>query len=66
MSVYNVSKHAVVALSECLFTELQMTDKRLHVSVLCPMFAKTRLADARRNRPAVPKIRPNRMGSSMR
>jgi NAD(P)-dependent dehydrogenase (short-subunit alcohol dehydrogenase family) len=51
MSVYNVSKHAVVALSECLFAELQMTDKKLHVSVLCPMFAKTRLADARRNRP---------------
>lgn len=52
MSVYNVSKHAVVSLSECLFAELQMTDKKLHVSVLCPMFAKTRLAEARRNRPA--------------
>lgn len=50
MSIYNVSKHAVVALSECLFTELQLTDQKLHVSVLCPMFAKTRLADARRNR----------------
>jgi NAD(P)-dependent dehydrogenase (short-subunit alcohol dehydrogenase family) len=52
MSAYNVSKHAVIALSECLFAELRMTSDRLHVSVLCPMFARTRLAEARRNRPA--------------
>lgn len=51
MGSYNVSKHAVVALSECLYAELQLASNCLHVSVLCPTFANTRLADARRNRP---------------
>jgi NAD(P)-dependent dehydrogenase (short-subunit alcohol dehydrogenase family) len=52
MSAYNVSKHAVVALSECLYAELQLTTDRIHVSVLCPAFAKTRLAESARNKPA--------------
>jgi NAD(P)-dependent dehydrogenase (short-subunit alcohol dehydrogenase family) len=51
MSAYNVSKHAVVALSECLYAELQLTTPKIHVSVLCPAFSKTRLADSGRNRP---------------
>jgi NAD(P)-dependent dehydrogenase (short-subunit alcohol dehydrogenase family) len=51
MSAYNVSKHAVVALSECLYAELQLTTEKIHVSVLCPAFSKTRLADSGRNRP---------------
>jgi NAD(P)-dependent dehydrogenase (short-subunit alcohol dehydrogenase family) len=51
MSAYNVSKHAVVALSECLYAELQLTTNKIHVSVLCPAFSKTRLADSGRNRP---------------
>jgi NAD(P)-dependent dehydrogenase (short-subunit alcohol dehydrogenase family) len=51
MSAYNVSKHAVVALSECLYAELQLTTEKIHVSVLCPAFSKTRLADSARNRP---------------
>jgi NAD(P)-dependent dehydrogenase (short-subunit alcohol dehydrogenase family) len=51
MSAYNVSKHAVVALSECLYSELQLTTDRIHVSVLCPAFAKTQLADSTRNKP---------------
>jgi NAD(P)-dependent dehydrogenase (short-subunit alcohol dehydrogenase family) len=51
MSAYNVSKHAVVALSECLYAELQLTSDKVHVSVLCPAFSKTRLAESRRNRP---------------
>ncbi len=51
MSAYNVSKHAVVALSECLYAELQLTSPRVHVSVLCPAFSKTRLAESARNRP---------------
>jgi NAD(P)-dependent dehydrogenase (short-subunit alcohol dehydrogenase family) len=45
MSAYNVSKHAVVALSECLYAELKLTTDRIHVSVLCPPWARTRLAD---------------------
>lgn len=52
MSAYNVSKHAVVALSECLFAELQLTTDKIGVSVLCPAWAKTQLADSTRNRPA--------------
>jgi NAD(P)-dependent dehydrogenase (short-subunit alcohol dehydrogenase family) len=51
MSAYNVSKHAVVALSECLYAELQLTTSKIHVSVLCPAFAKTRLAESARNKP---------------
>ena len=51
MSAYNVSKHAVVALSECLYAELQLTTDKIHVSVLCPAFSRTRLAESSRNKP---------------
>lgn len=51
MSAYNVSKHAVVALSECLYAELQLATDNIHVSVLCPAWAKTRLAESARNKP---------------
>ena len=51
MAAYNVSKHAVVALSECLRAELQLTTAKIHVSVLCPAFSKTRLAESFRNKP---------------
>ncbi len=51
MSAYNVSKHAVVALSECLYAELQLTTDKIGVSVLCPAFSKTRLAESARNKP---------------
>ncbi len=51
MSAYNVSKHAVVALSECLYAELQLTTDKIRVSVLCPAFSKTRLAESARNKP---------------
>lgn len=52
MSAYNVSKYAVVALSECLHAELLLTTDKIRVSVLCPAFARTRLAESTRNRPA--------------
>jgi NAD(P)-dependent dehydrogenase (short-subunit alcohol dehydrogenase family) len=51
MSAYNVSKHAVVALSECLYSELRLTTDKIHVSVLCPAFARTRLLESGRNKP---------------
>jgi NAD(P)-dependent dehydrogenase (short-subunit alcohol dehydrogenase family) len=51
MGAYNVSKHSVVALSECLFAELQLTTDKVHVSVLCPAFSKTRLSESARNKP---------------
>jgi len=52
MSAYNVTKHGVVTLSETLEKELRMTNSKLHVSVLCPGFVRTGIADSDRNRPA--------------
>jgi NAD(P)-dependent dehydrogenase (short-subunit alcohol dehydrogenase family) len=51
-SVYCATKHAVVTLSECLSHELAMEGARIGVSVLCPAFAPTGIANAERNRPA--------------
>ncbi len=51
-SVYCVSKHGVVTLSECLHHELQAAGGAIGVSVLCPAFFKTGIADSERNRPA--------------
>ena len=50
-SIYHMSKHAVVALSECLYHELQMKGGNIHVSVLCPEGVATRINAAGRNRP---------------
>jgi NAD(P)-dependent dehydrogenase (short-subunit alcohol dehydrogenase family) len=50
--IYNVTKHAVVALSETLYHELALAKATIKVSVLCPGFVKTRIMDAARNRPA--------------
>ena len=52
MSIYNVSKHAVVTLSETLHKELSLMEAPVKVSVLCPGFVSTRILDAERNRPA--------------
>ena len=51
-SVYCVSKHGVVTMSECLNHELRRANSPIGVSVLCPAFVPTRIADAERNRPA--------------
>ncbi|MGH8429600.1 MAG: SDR family NAD(P)-dependent oxidoreductase [Solimonas sp.] len=51
-SAYCVSKHGVVVLSECLHHELQAAQASIHVSVLCPAYVNTGIADAARNRPA--------------
>jgi NAD(P)-dependent dehydrogenase (short-subunit alcohol dehydrogenase family) len=51
MGIYNVTKHAVVTLSETLHGELTMEGGAVGVSVLCPGWVKTRIADASRNRP---------------
>jgi NAD(P)-dependent dehydrogenase (short-subunit alcohol dehydrogenase family) len=52
MGVYNVSKHAVVTLSESLFHDLRVAGANIGVTVLCPAFVPTGIADAERNRPA--------------
>ena len=52
MGIYNVTKHAIVTLSETLHHELTLSGTKLKVSVLCPAWVNTALADADRNRPA--------------
>ena len=52
MAPYNASKHAVVALSETLHHEMAMMAPHVKVSVLCPGWVRTRIADSERNRPA--------------
>jgi NAD(P)-dependent dehydrogenase (short-subunit alcohol dehydrogenase family) len=49
---YSVTKHAVVALSEGLHFQLAQRGAPVGVSVLCPGWVRTRIADADRNRPA--------------
>lgn len=52
MGVYNVSKHAVVALSETLYHDLRLAGSTVGVSVLCPAFVPTGIAQSQRSRPA--------------
>jgi NAD(P)-dependent dehydrogenase (short-subunit alcohol dehydrogenase family) len=52
MGVYNVSKHAVVALSETLYHDLSLVTERVRAHVLCPFFVPTGIAQSGRNRPA--------------
>lgn len=51
MGVYNVSKHAVVALSETLYQDLRLVTERIGASVLCPYFVPTGIHRSERNRP---------------
>lgn len=52
MGTYNVSKHAVVTLSETLHGDLAMSGAEgVGVSVLCPAFVKTQIHLSARNRP---------------
>ncbi len=52
MGSYNVSKFGVVALSETLTREMQQAETSVGVSVLCPAFVKTQIAQSQRNMPA--------------
>jgi len=49
---YNVTKHAVVTLSESLHHDLRERNSRVGVSVLCPAYVPTGIADSERSRPA--------------
>src|SRR5580698_5014975 len=48
---YNATKQAVVAISETLFKDLQAVGAPVGVSVLCPGFVRTRIAESERHRP---------------
>jgi NAD(P)-dependent dehydrogenase (short-subunit alcohol dehydrogenase family) len=50
-AAYTLSKHAVIALSECLFHELAMAGTKVGVSVLCPAAVKTKIYEAEQHRP---------------
>jgi NAD(P)-dependent dehydrogenase (short-subunit alcohol dehydrogenase family) len=52
MGVYNVSKHAVVSLSETLYQDLALVTTQVHAHVLCPFFVPTGITASHRNRPA--------------
>ena len=52
MGAYNVSKHAVVSLSETLYQDLALVTEQVHASVLCPYFVPTGIHMSHRNRPA--------------
>lgn len=53
MAVYNVTKHAVVTLSETLHHDLRLQNSRVGVSVLCPAYVPTGIADSERARPGM-------------
>lgn len=50
LAAYNVSKFGVVTLSEGLHHDLTLRKSNIKVSVLCPAWVKTRIAESERNR----------------
>jgi NAD(P)-dependent dehydrogenase (short-subunit alcohol dehydrogenase family) len=52
MGVYNVSKHAVVSLTETMYQDLQLIEAPIGASVLCPYFVPTGISDSLRNAPS--------------
>ncbi|MGJ7487955.1 SDR family oxidoreductase [Variovorax sp. LT2P21] len=51
MGVYNVSKHAVVSLTETLYQDLALVTDQIGASLLCPYFVATGIHSSERNRP---------------
>jgi len=52
MSIYEATKHAVVAITESLRMEFEMLGSAISASVVCPGFVATNIGDSERNRPA--------------
>jgi NAD(P)-dependent dehydrogenase (short-subunit alcohol dehydrogenase family) len=48
---YHMSKHAALAISECLYHELKLSQSQIGVSVLCPELIDTGIAKSERCRP---------------
>ena len=51
MGIYNISKHAVVSMSETLYQDLALVTDQISASVLCPFFVPTGISASHRNRP---------------
>ena len=49
--IYGITKHAVVALSESLQSDLAPFNPKIKVLALCPGFIKTKITESERNRP---------------
>ena len=62
-SAYTVTKHAAVALTEVLYQDLMVRTTQIGVSVLCPAYFPTRIADSARNRPAALRDRAAQPGA---
>ncbi|AVS67507.1 hypothetical protein C8245_19135 [Paracidovorax avenae] len=60
MGIYNVSKHAVVSLTETLYQDLALVTDQIGASVLCPYFVPTGIGRSERNRPDAPAAPPTR------
>jgi NAD(P)-dependent dehydrogenase (short-subunit alcohol dehydrogenase family) len=63
MGVYNVTKHAVVSLSETLYQDLALVTDQVQAHLLCPFFVPTGIQASHRNRPAEMKdagVRPTK------
>jgi NAD(P)-dependent dehydrogenase (short-subunit alcohol dehydrogenase family) len=56
--IYGMTKHAVVALSEGLFSQLRGLGHPIGVSVLCPGWVRTNIMESERNRPEAPRPAP--------
>jgi NAD(P)-dependent dehydrogenase (short-subunit alcohol dehydrogenase family) len=52
-AMYNVTKHAVVTLTETLYHDLALKRADIGCSVLCPAYVPTGIVDSERNRPAL-------------
>jgi NAD(P)-dependent dehydrogenase (short-subunit alcohol dehydrogenase family) len=61
-AIYNLTKHAVLSLSESLYLELSVRQPKIGVSALCPEIVATGIDRAERNRPA--RLRPSTVRSS--
>jgi NAD(P)-dependent dehydrogenase (short-subunit alcohol dehydrogenase family) len=61
MGVYNVTKHAVVSMSETLYQDLALVSDQVHAHVLCPFFVPTGIHQSERNRPSdMPPVAPTK------
>nr|WP_314533048.1 SDR family oxidoreductase [uncultured Pseudomonas sp.] len=51
LGAYNLTKQAVVSLSETLYHDLSLVSGQVHCSVLCPYFVATGISHSARHRP---------------
>lgn len=67
LGIYSASKFAVVATSESLLQDLKMAGSPVGVSVLCPGWVRTQIANSERNRPndLARSLEPDRVGEVM-